>query len=194
MTPTLVGSGFPAPSAVALRRAQGDRERSRTVEGSRTGAKTVVGSGFSRTVLTALLAFAMSGCSPNAGTTQQDGPGEANVIDSNVIPNEGPASNLLVNKVWRVTSPDRAPGTFYAFLSNGTLIMTSCVETYRLATWLAETPTRLEITEDTTVRYSADVLMLDETRMSLRLNLRNEQVNLELATPQVPFVCPDLPR
>ena len=72
--------------------------------------------------------------------------------------------------------------------------MTSCVETYRLATWRAEAPTRLEITEDPTVTYGADVLTLDETRLNLRLNLKSEQVNLELATPQVPFVCPDLPR
>ncbi|NOT27581.1 MAG: hypothetical protein HOP16_15960 [Acidobacteria bacterium] len=151
--------------------------------------------GFSRTLATVLIALAMSGCGPDAGTSPQDEPGTPIVIDSNVVPNEqGPASRLLVNKVWRVTSPNRAPGTFYAFLSNGTLIMTSCVETYRLATWIAETPTRLEITEDTTVRYSADVLTLDETRLNLRLNLKNEQVNLELATPQVPFVCPDLPR
>jgi hypothetical protein len=156
-----------------------------------------------------VLAMLMAGCNSDAGRVPlpspssgrpehvegQSGPGDASVIDSNVVPNQqGPASDLLVNKVWRVTSPNRAPGTFFAFLANGTLIMTSCVETYRLATWRAEAPTRLEITEDPTVTYGADVLTLDETRLNLRLNLKSEQVNLELATPQVPFVCPDLPR
>ena len=156
-----------------------------------------------------VLAIVVAGCNSNAGgvpspstssrrpeqVAGQSGRGDATVIDSNVVPNQpGPASDLLLNRVWRVTSANRAPGTFYAFLSNGTLIMTSCVETYRLATWRAETPTRLEITEDTTVSYGADVLTLDETRLNLRLNLKSEQVNLELAITQVPFVCPDLPR
>ena len=100
----------------------------------------------------------------------------------------------LVNTVWRVTSGNRAPGTLFVFLSNGTLVMTSCVEVYRLATWRAETTDRLTIVEDPPVQYTADMLALSQNSLSLRLNLRSEQVDLTLEAAQAPFVCPDLPR
>jgi len=104
------------------------------------------------------------------------------------------AAGPLVNTVWRVTSGNRAPGTLFVFLSNGTLMMTSCVEVYRLATWRSETTDRLTIVEDTTVQYTADILALSQDRLSLRLNLRSEQVELRFEPAQAPFVCPDLPR
>ena len=100
----------------------------------------------------------------------------------------------LVNTVWRVTSGNRAPGTLFVFLSNGTLVMTSCVEVYRLATWRAETTDRLTIVEDTAVQYTADIQALSQDSLSLRLNLRSEQVDLTMEAAQAPFVCPDLPR
>ena len=106
----------------------------------------------------------------------------------------GPAPGFLVNTVWRVTSGNRAPGTLFVFLSNGTLVMTSCVEVYRLATWRSETTDRLTIAEDTTVQYTADIQALSETSLSLRLNLRSEQVDLTFEPVKAPFVCPDLPR
>jgi len=63
-----------------------------------------------------------------------------------------------VSTVWRITSPAGRPlGSFYLFLPNGTLLMTSCVETYRLATWRAESTNRLTIVEDTAVEYTADI-------------------------------------
>jgi hypothetical protein len=99
-----------------------------------------------------------------------------------------------VNTVWRVTSGNRAPGTLFVFLSNGTLMMTSCVEVYRLATWRAESTDRLTIVEDPPVQYTADIQALSENRLNLRLNLRSEQVDLTLEAAQAPFVCPDLLR
>jgi hypothetical protein len=52
----------------------------------------------------------------------------------------------------------------------------------------------LTIVEDVTVQYTADIQALSEDRLSLRLNLRSEQVDLTLEAAQAPFVCPDLPR
>jgi hypothetical protein len=100
-----------------------------------------------------------------------------------------------VNVVWRVETPsDRAPGSLYVFLDSGTLVMTSCVETYRLATWLPIGATRVAIVEDLATRYEADVNSLDEGRVSLQLHLKDEVVALTLVRAASPFVCPDLPR
>jgi hypothetical protein len=75
--------------------------------------------------------------------------------------------------------------------------MTSCVETYRLATWRAETPgdaapNRLTIVEDTNTAYGAEVRRADAQRLDLRLHLKSEVVDLGLEPATTPFVCPDL--
>ena len=138
-----------------------------------------------------LVATVLTGCTPSQDATPRSTPRDAPVAPvtaTNLV--AGP----LVNTVWRVTSGNRAPGTLFIFLSNGTLMMTSCVEVYRLATWRAETTDRLTIVEDVTVQYTADIQALSEDSLSLRLNLRSEQVDLTLEAAQAPFVCPDLPR
>lgn len=137
-----------------------------------------------------LLAAILAGCSPPERTT------DAPAIRGTPAPPTltDPLAGPLVNTAWRVTSANRAPGTLFVFLSNGTLVMTSCVEVYRLATWRAETADRLTIVEDTTVQYTADIQALSQDSVSLRLNLRSEQVDLTLEAAQAPFVCPDLPR
>lgn len=111
-------------------------------------------------------------------------------------PPAAPAStDRLINKVWRITSPpDRAPGSFYIFLSDGTLVMTSCVETYRLATWRADGVSRLMIAEDPGVRYPAEIRDVRDREAHLRLILKSEQVELTLTQADAPFVCPDMPR
>ncbi len=43
-------------------------------------------------------------------------------------------ARLFENRVWVDTGAGAAPGSYRAFLSDGTLIMDSCVETYRLVT------------------------------------------------------------
>jgi hypothetical protein len=100
-----------------------------------------------------------------------------------------------MNKVWRITSPpDRASGSFYIFLSDGTLVMTSCVETYRLATWRADGVSRLMIAEDPGVQYPAEIREVGDREAHLRLLLKSEQVELTLTQADTPFVCPDMPR
>lgn len=139
-----------------------------------------------------LLAAVLAGCTPSQDTTDRSS--SANTPAPPVT-----ATNLaagsMVSTVWRTTTPAGRPlGSFYLFLPNGTLVMTSCVETYRLATWQAETAERLTITEDPSVRYTADILAISRDRLSLRLNLRSEQVELMFEPAQAPFVCPDFPR
>jgi len=105
------------------------------------------------------------------------------------------APSRLMNRVWRVDRPaGRAPGSFYVFLADGTLLMSSCVETYRLATWRVAGDDRLVVTEDPAVSYGVRVLAVGEREARLRLELVRETVDLELRAATAPFVCPGLPR
>jgi hypothetical protein len=141
---------------------------------------------------TVVLAALFAGCTPSQDMTQRSTPVTAPAPPVTAL---DVAGGPLVSTVWRITNPASRPlGSFYIFLPNGTLVMTSCVETYRLATWQAEMTDRLTIVEDPTVRYTADILMLSQNSLSLRLNLRSEQVDLTFEPAQAPFVCPDLPR
>ncbi len=105
-----------------------------------------------------------------------------------------PQTSALLTNAWRVTSPGRAPGSLYAFHPDGTLLMTSCVEVYRLARWSAHAAGRITIAEDRSIVYEAEIVDEQPERLTLRLYLRNEQVELTLEPATVPFVCPDLPR
>lgn len=102
----------------------------------------------------------------------------------------------LINRVWRVSSEGRPPGSMYIFLTDGSLLMTSCVETYRLATWRGgDTPGSITITEDANTRYEATIRIDDERSAQMTLHLRGgERVDLSLTVATVPDVCPDLPR
>lgn len=102
----------------------------------------------------------------------------------------------LANTVWHVTAPTDTPlGSLYIFLSDGTLMMTSCVETYRLAQWRpVGDGRRITIAEDRTVSYQAEFEETDARHLALHLLLRDERRSLTLEAAAVPFVCPDLRR
>ncbi len=137
-----------------------------------------------------LLLGGLVACGPPADRGELAADRAASVVDPAASPREA-----LIDKVWRVTAPEgRPPGSFYVFLSNGTLIMTSCVETYRLAQWTLEPPASLTITEDPITRYGADIVRIDERSLALRLKLRNENIDLALELADTPYVCPDLRR
>jgi hypothetical protein len=130
-----------------------------------------------------ILVFACVGCSRPQPTGPATQPGEPLV------------SNVVVNRIWKVSGPaDVAPGSIYTFLSDGTLMMTSCVETYRLARWTRGPGERLTIQEDPSVSYEASVTPRGTDRLSLVLHLKTEQVERTLEPAVVPAVCPDLRR
>jgi hypothetical protein len=105
------------------------------------------------------------------------------------------AGPRFVDKVWRITAPvGRPPGSLHVFLSDGTLLMTSCVETYRLAQWTLDTPASMTITEDSQTRYRAEITALDDQRLELKLHLRSETVDLVMTVANTPYVCPDMKR
>jgi hypothetical protein len=97
----------------------------------------------------------------------------------------------FVGKAWRSTDSAAAPGTLRIFLTDGTLVMDSCVEVYRLARWRAIDERRIEWQEDT-ARLEAEVTQVGSDQLQLRLHLVGgeiKQENYRLAS--VPFVCPE---
>ena len=105
-----------------------------------------------------------------------------------------PQQLVLLNKVWRVTAPTGKPlGSMYLFLPDGTLLMTSCVETYRLAKWSTNADGTLTITEDAATTYRATYQAADRTA-KLTFALKNESMSVDLRVAETPFVCPDLRR
>lgn len=120
--------------------------------------------------------------------------GACRTPSESIAPAQEAAGPTFVGKPWLATYAAAAPGSLRIFLSDGTLLMDSCGETYRLATWRALGERRIEWTEDA-ARVEAEITMLTDDRLEWRLHLvgddtRNETYGLA----GVPMVCPDMPR
>jgi hypothetical protein len=105
----------------------------------------------------------------------------------------------LFGRIWRISKATSAPapGSIYIFLSNGTLLETSCVETYRVATWTADRkdPGVLQITEDGRPAFTAKVIESTDKMLRLQQTLLmggKESRELTLTSVDQEFVCPDL--
>ena len=106
--------------------------------------------------------------------------------------NRGTAE-LVEDRVWIDQGADAAPGSLRAFLSDGTLVMTSCVETYRLAPWRWVEGATLVWEEDGRV-LRAEVALVGRDELALAIDLGGETVTREYRAAKSPVVCPDLPR
>lgn len=113
-----------------------------------------------------------------------------------------PASSDLTqmfSRIWRVTAPSgSAPNSLYIFLPNGTLMQTSCVETYAIFPWTIDkaAPKVLNVSENGRPAYTAEILELSDTTLRLKqeLILSNETREITLTAVEEEFVCPDLPK
>jgi hypothetical protein len=114
-----------------------------------------------------------------------------------------PKLNLdpLFTNIWRITSatPYPSSGSIYIFFRNGALLETSCVETYRIATWKADprNPGTLEVTEDGRLAFTATILSLTshDLRLGQTLASANHEVrDVTLTAVDKEFVCPDMPK
>ena len=104
--------------------------------------------------------------------------------------NSREAQAPFVGKTWISTDPSAAPGTLRIFLLDGTLVMDSCGETYRLARWRAVDDRRIEWQEDS-ARIEADVTQVSSDQLQFRLHLVREVKEENYRLAQVPFVCPE---
>jgi hypothetical protein len=109
--------------------------------------------------------------------------------------------NRLFSHIWRITSPTPYPNSssIYIFLSNGTLLETSCVETYRVALWkaLPNKPNTIEVTEEGRVAFTATILAVDKAKLRLRQTMaigNHETREVTFTAINKEFVCPDMPK
>jgi hypothetical protein len=106
----------------------------------------------------------------------------------------------LFSHVWRVTKAPSTPppGSIYIFLPNGTLLETSCVETYRIATWTVDkaAPRVLRVVEDRQLAFTANIAELSDSTLRLQKQLVRSKETQDVAYSAVEgeFVCPDMPK
>ena len=139
------------------------------------------------TVMAALgLAMAaMTGCNDRPAAPAASAPASATNAAE-----ELPAGGQFIGKMW-ISSKRGAPrGSFVIFLPDHTLLMGSCVETYRLSEW-GVVDDKIRWREDT-IPVEATVTLPRPSQMELRLAGRDEPHGYVLAS--APYVCPDMPR
>ena len=105
----------------------------------------------------------------------------------------GLAPSGLVNRVWQQTGGDERPGVIRIFLSDGTLVMDSCWETHRLASWTQGADGSLTWNEDG-ADIRARVKTLAANALTLVLDLKSGPVEEYYTAAPVPSVCPDIPK
>jgi hypothetical protein len=121
-----------------------------------------------------------------------------------VLPPQGsaPDNSLqpLFSHIWRVTKAPSAPapGSIYIFLPNGTLLETSCVETYRVASWTVDkaAPRVLRVVEDRQLAFTANIAELSDSMLRLQKQLvrSKETQDVTYSAVEGEFVCPDMPK
>lgn len=104
------------------------------------------------------------------------------------------AAPSFVGKAWMGEGSGDLPGVLRIFLPDGTLVMDSCWETYRLAQWKQVSDRSLMIVEDGQ-EIPAEILDTPENELRLRLALVGGEKKDEVYRPApVPYLCPDMPR
>lgn len=101
------------------------------------------------------------------------------------------AADRLVNRVWMQEQADR-PGVIRTFLSDGTLLIDSCWETFRLERWHRDGDS-VVWTEDT-AEIRADIVSLTDAELVLDLQLTGGVERRSLVAAKVPYLCPDVPK
>ena len=115
-------------------------------------------------------------------------------IPTPAIPGSGNKgmADLVEDRVW-IEETDGAPkGSLRAFLSDGTMVMTSCVESYRLAPWRWVEGGTMAWEEDGRV-LRAQVAVVERDQLGMLVDLGNgEQLSQKFRAAKAPVVCPDL--
>lgn len=103
----------------------------------------------------------------------------------------------LFARMWLVTKAPEKParGAMWVFLKNGTLLETSCVETYRVATWSvdARDPRVLKVVEDRAPAFTAEIEELTDQTLKVRQTLTRVVETREIILTGIDgeVVCPD---
>ena len=103
------------------------------------------------------------------------------------------AASSLADRVWVRSDSTGLPGVMRVFLSDSTLVIDSCWETYRLARWQMESDSTLRWQEDAS-DIRATIRSLHDKELVLLVSLRNGSEEQHYTAAPVPYVCPDLKR
>lgn len=106
------------------------------------------------------------------------------------IPGSGsqPTRAMVENRVWLAQDADVAPGSFIVFVTDGTLVMDSCGETWRLAPWRWVEDGILVWEEDAaTVR--AEVVLVGRDELILLIEPDTLNLTRSYAAAQPPHLC-----
>lgn len=148
------------------------------------------------------LLIGLGACSspPNTSSPQQSPVAEASPTSAPAETAQDGDLSTLFSHIWRVSDDSSQPqsSSIYIFLPNGTVLETSCTETYRIATWTVDkaAPNVLKVEEDGELAFTATIAELTNTTLHLQENLvkSNETKDVRLSAVEQAFVCPDLPR
>jgi hypothetical protein len=129
---------------------------------------------------------ALSGC--NARSSAQ--PPAAATTAATPAEDPVPADGKFIGRMWLSSTPGAPRGSFIVFLPDHTLLMGSCVETYRLSEW-GVADDKIRWREDI-IPVEAEVTMPRPRQLELRLASSDREQSYVLAS--APYVCPDIPR
>lgn len=132
-----------------------------------------------RRVIVLLAVFACCGCQRQSQTT-------------NVSPTASPGA-AIVNHVWVRSDSTGLPGVTRTFLSDGTLMMDSCWETFQLVPWHFQSDS-VVVWEEGTAEVRATITAPIGVTMTLRLDLPDGSQEQHYRRAPVPYLCPDMPR
>jgi hypothetical protein len=129
----------------------------------------------------------LDGCSKPTSNPEKESSGQT------VAPS---AVTDLPKHIWRVEQPaSQFAGTIYIFVPDGTLLETSCKETYRIAKWSADpnSPGAIQVVEDGQPAFTGTIADAAQVGMRLQRRLRHGETDeLKLSAVAGEFVCPDL--
>jgi hypothetical protein len=156
----------------------------------------------SRGSLTVLcvLAVCLASCSKTGTTGTTPASADSGAAGQNAAGDSKTSFAPLLNRIWRVSNSSYGPasGAIYIFLSNGTLLETSCVETYRIAVWSVDKaqPDTLRAVEDQQQVFTATVGQASGGTLHLHQKMIRsaETRDITLTAVDGEFVCPDLPK
>lgn len=141
------------------------------------------------TKLVLALLFLLAGCRAGPEPVAEAG----GVDPVPLVPQVAGVRHALANQFWASTDDGSPPGSALVFLEDGTLLLHSCWEVYRLARWEMVSDSALRWDEDGR-EIRGDVIAVAGRDLVLRLHLTSGSEEQRFRRAEVPFVCPELPR
>jgi len=148
-----------------------------------------LGPGIPRLIATAVLGSMLAACDAAAPPPVAQTRGSAATVQPDALQPEDRSRLPFVGKVWISTMPGSARGSLLIFLPDGTLVMDSCFEPYRLSRW-GMAGDHVRWLEDT-IPIEAEVSVRFNNSLRLRISGQQERVYVAAS---VPYTCPDMPR